>query len=133
MCQHATPIDSDFIANAPDMAGAVSAYLEVECPNYAWETDNLGVCQPKQEHFTLQCNDNGMKVELSKALLPEAKEVFLQDSSCVATYDTTTEKWSIDTGLDACGTSLTKNDDGTLAFSNKLQINAFRREITKSY
>ena len=74
-----------------------------------------------------------MKVELSKALLPEAKEVFLQDSSCVATYDTTTEKWSIDTGLDACGTTLKKNDDGTLAFSNKLQINAFRKEIIKSY
>ena len=72
-----------------------------------------------------------MKVEISNKLLPEAKEVFLRDSSCVATYDTVTEKWSVDTALDACSTTLTKNDDGTLAFSNKLQINAFRREIKK--
>ena len=134
ICQNALPV-SEIVANAPDMAGAISAILEVEnvCPTYAWETDNLGVCQPKQQHFTLQCNDNGMKVELSKALLPEAKEVFLQDSSCVATYDSANEKWLIDTALDACSTSLTKNADGTLAFSNKLQINAFRKEIIKSY
>ena len=129
-CNNARPVSE---IPDPKMAGAKSAFLEPECPTDAWENDDLGVCQPKQEHFTLQCNDNGMKVELSKALLPEAKEVFLQDSSCVATYDTATEKWLIDTALDACSTSLTKNADGTLAFSNKLQINAFRKEIIKSY
>ena len=74
-----------------------------------------------------------MSVEVSNQLFPAAKEVFLQDNDCAATFDTITEIWSINTALDGCGTSLTANDDGTLAFSNKLQVNAFRKRDTKYY
>ena len=74
-----------------------------------------------------------MVVEASNELFPDAKEVFLQDSSCVGSFNADTEIWSINTALDGCGTSLTANDDGTLAFSNKLQINAFRKRDTNFF
>merc|ERR1712048_966689 len=70
-------------------------------------------------------NANGMVVEVSSQLLPNATEITLQDNSCVATFNAEAQIWSIQTMLDGCDTSLTANDDGTLIFSNKLQVNAF--------
>ena len=84
------------------------------CLNDEWEVNDAHVCQPKPEHFNLQCDANGMSLEVSNKLFPAAKDVFLQDNSCVATFDAGTEVWSINTMLDGCGTSLTTNDDGTL-------------------
>ena len=74
-----------------------------------------------------------MIVEVSNQLFPEAKEVFLQDNSCVGTLNSDTEIWLINTMLDGCDTSLTTNDDGTLTFSNKLQANAFRKRDNIPY
>ena len=99
------------------------------CPNDAWEVDDAGVCQPKPGNFDLQCNADGMILKVSNELFPAAKEVFLQDKSCVANFDFDTKLWSISSALDGCGTLLTANDDGTLVFSNKLQVNAFRKGI----
>ena len=72
-----------------------------------------------------------MIVEVSNKLFPDAKEIFLQDNSCVGVFDSQRETWSVQTMLDGCNTSLTANDDGTLTFSNKLQVNAHRNRDTK--
>ena len=41
---------------------------------------------PKPENFILQCQSNGIEIELSKALIPDAKEVVL--GNCPGSFDT---------------------------------------------
>ena len=41
---------------------------------------------PKPENFVLQCKSNGIEIELSKALIPDAKEVVL--GNCAVVLDT---------------------------------------------
>ena len=36
--------------------------------------------------------------------------------------------WNVDTKLDACDTTMTKNQDGTLTFSNTIRADSFRNE-----
>ena len=104
----------------------------INCPNASWEVNDAGICQPKSDYFNLQCNANGMIIKVSNELFPGAKEVTLQDKSCAGIFDSGNEIWSIQTMLDGCDTSLKANDDGTLTFSNKLQVNAFRKRDTIS-
>ena len=61
-------------------------FLVTTCLNDAWKIDDTGTCVPKQENFILQCKSNGIEIELSKTLIPDAKEVFLGD--CAVSLDT---------------------------------------------
>ena len=46
------------------------------CLNDAWTIDDTsGTCVPKPENFILQCSSNGIGIELSKKLIPDAKEI----------------------------------------------------------
>ena len=49
--------------------------LATTCLNDEWEVDNTGTCVPKPENFILQCKSNGIGIELSKKLIPDAKEI----------------------------------------------------------
>ena len=57
-----------------------------QCGNDSWEIDDNDECQPKPEHFRLQCRSDGMRLELDKVLIPDAKEVSLK-GDCSATFD----------------------------------------------
>ena len=61
------------------------------CPNDAWTVDATDTCVPKPENFILQCQSNGIEIELSKALIPDAKEVFL--GNCPGSFDAERQGW----------------------------------------
>jgi len=96
-----------------------------DCPNDKWEVNADGDCEPKAEYFTLSCNADGMGLELDNAVFPEAGSVFLAGEDCEALYDYDTNKWTVNTALDGCATSMATKEDGTLAFSNVLRLDAW--------
>ena len=49
--------------------------LVTSCLNDGWTIDDTGTCVPKAENFILQCISNGIGVEISKRLIPDAKEI----------------------------------------------------------
>ena len=59
--------------------------LAATCLNDAWTIDDSGSCVPKQENFKLHCGSNGIDIELSNKLIPNAKEVKL--GNCAAVLD----------------------------------------------
>ena len=60
--------------------------LVTTCLNDAWTIDGTGTCVPRPENFKLQCQSNGIEIELSKTLIPDAEEVFL--GNCAVSLDT---------------------------------------------
>ena len=54
--------------------------------NDAWEKTANGECEPKSEHMQLNCNADGITVELAKVLIPDATSVFLP-GDCSGTFD----------------------------------------------
>ena len=54
------------------------------CLNDEWEVNDDHVCQPKPEHFNLQCDANGMSLEVSNKLFPAA--IYLRKSSSLDSY-----------------------------------------------
>lgn len=81
------------------------------------------VCQPKAEYFALHCNADGMMVEMSPEVVPNALEVSI--GSCSGSTNVDTGKWEVNSALDGCSTSLSTGEDGTLNFGNTLRANAF--------
>ena len=55
------------------------------CLNDAWTIDNSGTCVPKHENFNLHCRSNGIEIELSSSLIPDAEGIKL--GSCGAVFD----------------------------------------------
>ena len=66
-----------------------------------------------------------MAIELDQAVFPDAGSVFLKGDSCGATFDWDTQKWTVNTALDGCDTSMSTKEDGSLAFSNVLRLDAY--------
>ena len=58
----------------------------IECLNDAWEKNEIGECVPKAENMQLICGADGITVQLSKQLIPDATEVFLP-GNCSGTFD----------------------------------------------
>ena len=54
--------------------------------NDAWELNAGGVCQPKSDKLKLVCNENGMTIEMSGEVVPDAVDVSLL-GECSATFD----------------------------------------------
>lgn len=98
---------------------------ENDCLNENWEEDANGVCQPKAEYFTLSCNADGMQIQLNEVVYPDAATVFLNGENCGASYDFDSKLWSVNTTLDGCDTQMGTNEDGSLAFSNVLRLDAY--------
>lgn len=96
------------------------------CLNDAWETNPDGVCQPKAEYFALHCNADGMMVEMSPEVVPNAMDVSI--GSCTGSTNQDTGKWELNSALDGCSTSLSTGDDGTLNFGNTLRANSFNAD-----
>ena len=94
------------------------------CLNSAWEEDDAGLCQPKPEHFRLECNHDGMIVEMDQAVIPAAADISLL-GDCVGFLDADTNVWTLSTKLDECSTAMSTNQDGSLSFSNTLRANSF--------
>jgi len=103
----------------------IAAVFATDCPNENWELDENGDCQPKAEYFTLSCNADGMEIELNEAVFPDAATVFLAGENCDASYDFDTKLWSVNTTLDGCDTQMGVKEDGSLAFSNVLRLDAY--------
>ena len=57
-----------------------------QCVNESWEINEQNECQPKREHFRLQCRSDGMRLELDDVLIPNAEEVYLK-GDCKGTFD----------------------------------------------
>ena len=53
--------------------------------NDAWAIDESGTCVPKPENIKLHCGSNGIDIELSNKLIPDAKDVKL--GNCAAAFD----------------------------------------------
>ena len=53
--------------------------------NDAWTINESGTCVPKPESFKLNCGSNGIDIELSNKLIPNAKEIKL--GNCAAELD----------------------------------------------
>ena len=66
-----------------------------------------------------------MDIELDQAVFPDAGSVFLKGDSCGAAFDWDTQKWTVNTALDGCDTSMSTKEDGSLAFSNVLRLDAY--------
>jgi len=94
------------------------------CMNSAWEVDQNGVCQPKAEFFSLSCNSDGMTVEMDQAVVPLAADISLL-GGCIGSFDSDSNMWTLSTQLDACSTSMSTNQDGSLSFANTLRANSF--------
>ena len=76
--------------------------------NDAWEANADGVCQPKAEFFALHCNADGMMVEMSPEVVPNALEVSI--GSCSGAANAETGKWEVNSALDGCSTSLSTGE-----------------------
>ena len=76
--------------------------------NEAWEANADGVCQPKAEFFALHCNADGMMVEMSPEVVPNALEVSI--GSCSGSTNAETGKWEVNSALDGCSTSLSTGE-----------------------
>lgn len=109
--------------NADGQAVEGSADAPNNCMNDAWEANAEGVCQPKAEYFALHCNADGMMVEMSPEVVPNALEVSI--GSCSGSNNVDTGKWEVNSALDGCSTSLSTGEDGTLNFGNTLRAEAF--------
>ena len=57
-----------------------------DCVNESWEVNDDNDCQPKLDHFRLQCRSDGMRLEMDSILIPHAEEVFL-GGDCKGTFD----------------------------------------------
>ena len=68
-----------------------------------------------------------MDIELDQAVFPDAGSVFLKGDNCGAAFDWDTQKWTVYTALDGCDTSMSTKEDGSLAFSNVLRLDAYRQ------
>ena len=71
-----------------------------------------------------------MNIELDNTVFPEAKSVFLAGENCGAAFDGDTQKWTVSNDLDDCATSMATKEDGTLAFSNFLRLDAHSQGLS---